>query len=101
MKNFSEREKELITHPELGGEKIVAEKVNFNLDDADEIDSIEDDTISFISLDKNGVPIIKKTFYESLGLSQTATSKEIKINFLRIARKYHPDKNPLTLVDIT
>ena len=33
------------------------------------------------------------TFYEALELSETATAEEIKKQFRRLAKKYHPDRN--------
>jgi len=65
---------------------------------SNEEENYKDLTLSFISLDKNGVPQIKKTYYESLGVTNTASNPEIKSNFLKIARKYHPDKHPESLV---
>ena len=35
-----------------------------------------------------------KDFYNVLGLNKTATDKEIKAAFRKLARKYHPDVNP-------
>jgi DnaJ-class molecular chaperone len=35
-----------------------------------------------------------KDYYSTLGVSKTATEKEIKQAFRRLARKYHPDVNP-------
>ena len=34
-----------------------------------------------------------KTFYDALELSETATPEEIKRQFRRLAKKYHPDRN--------
>ena len=35
-----------------------------------------------------------KDYYKILGLSKTATEKEIKAAYRGLARKYHPDVNP-------
>ena len=35
-----------------------------------------------------------KDYYATLGLTKTATDKEIKQAFRKLARKYHPDVNP-------
>eukprot|EP00639_Heterosigma_akashiwo_P026246 CAMPEP_0194693090 /NCGR_PEP_ID=MMETSP0295-20121207/20272_1 /TAXON_ID=39354 /ORGANISM="Heterosigma akashiwo, Strain CCMP2393" /LENGTH=66 /DNA_ID=CAMNT_0039583801 /DNA_START=112 /DNA_END=309 /DNA_ORIENTATION=+ len=33
-------------------------------------------------------------FYDTLGVSRSATEAEIKSGFRKMARKYHPDINP-------
>ena len=59
---------------------------------------VYNDSLNFIKFNKKGIPIIEKNYYDSLGVDVKANSKQIRYNFLTIAKTYHPDKNPDCLV---
>ena len=40
------------------------------------------------------VPEIKKCYYEILEVKADASREEIKDNYFKIAKEFHPDKNP-------
>jgi hypothetical protein len=96
------QEKELIIHPELFKKEIRESTSNFNknIKEKEEFTffNFQKDPLNFISVDKNGVPKIPKNYYYALGVSPTANSKEIRRNYLLIAKKYHPDIHPESLV---
>ncbi len=95
--NIFSKNKHLIPHPEFGGENI---KVKEFKSDSSTLENNLSSPLNFISLNRNGIPIIKKTYYDSLGVKSTASPQEIRSNFLKIARIYHPDKNPQAMVII-
>lgn len=48
-----------------------------------------------------GIPLIKNNYYELLGVESNCSPKEIRVNYLKIAKKYHPDKVPEALVNLS
>jgi DnaJ-class molecular chaperone len=46
-----------------------------------------DDSLSLITGDRN------RDFYEIMGLKHDCTEREIEKVFMRLSRKWHPDKN--------
>lgn len=96
--SFSKNNKEIIIHPEFEN-KIYENAKIFNEYNPNTYEDT-DDQLEFIKLDKNGIPYIKKNYYEALGLKENSSNKEIRKRFLSIAKKYHPDKNPNALVNL-
>jgi len=56
--------------------------------------------LDFIKTDINEIPIKGETYYESFGVKETANLKEIKLKYILIAKKYHPDKDIKYLVSL-
>ena len=97
---------ELIIHPDyedkLPKDNSINEnsqRIHKNISQQNDSSNLNDDPMSFIKYDKNNIPIIISNYYESLGINEKSSSREIKINFLKIAKKFHPDKNPEALVN--
>lgn len=111
-KSIENKETDLILHPEMT--IVVDESVSFekkfekNFEKNEEkVKIVFDDNFDFIKLDSNGmiyininkgIPVLKENYYELLGVNNESSYKEIRLNYLKIAKKYHPDRNPECLV---
>lgn len=96
FKNIMNNDKNIIVHPEFDNQIYtkVDKKILSKGSDEDGI------FLDFIKLDKNSVPKIIENYYEALGVKENAKNNEIRKNYLFIAKKFHPDKNEQTLVNI-
>lgn len=59
---------------------------------------IKDNKLVFLKYDLNGNPKLGFTYYDYLGVSNKASLKEIRFNYLLIVKLYHPDIRPDLLV---